>query len=264
MRPVPPRISAEIEALLAATEAGLGLLVCVHEWVDRSGIPARWRQHRSPACLPHKRAGGICDPHCGQELHGAAEGRPEGLLHTCPVGHSELVVPIRWQGWYVGLLFAGTCWLGPGEAPHPALERRFDRSALAARLPLLRAVAERIAQLLDGEPGYEPPDRRARIQAFVQEHLDRPVGLAGLAAHLGLSRSRCAHAVREIFGCSFGELLREQQLAEAARLLATTRLSVAEIAALTGHADPNYFSRRFAAAQGLPPLRYRARHRAGV
>lgn len=51
--------------------------------------------------------------------------------------------------------------------------------------------------------------------------------------------------------------LEELKLRQAAELLLSTRLPVAEIAARFGYLDPYHFSRRFKHFSGLPPERYR-------
>jgi AraC-like DNA-binding protein len=54
------------------------------------------------------------------------------------------------------------------------------------------------------------------------------------------------------------------RMREARRLLIETSLTIAEIAGKLGFADPLYFSRCFAATQGLPATAYRRQHRVGL
>ncbi|MEU7822793.1 AraC family transcriptional regulator [Catellatospora sp. NPDC049133] len=65
------------------------------------------------------------------------------------------------------------------------------------------------------------------------------------AAALGVSQGYLGEAVRDVTGRSPGELIRHARTVEAMRLLAGTRLSIAQIARELGFADQAYFCRFF-------------------
>lgn len=260
-----PRLTRRIDELLTGTESAIGLSLTVHEWLGATGVAARWRQHRSPACLVHKRStDGICARYGGITVHDLTAGRRDGWLHTCPYGFTEVAVPMHRQGRYGGMLFAGTCWLEPGPPPLPGLITPPGRAWLEDRVVVVRAVADRLAALLWGDAGEAPSDRRSLIVAAIAEAGAGPVDLRLIADRLGLSPSRTAHLVAELFGRPLGLVVREVRLHEAARLLAMTSLSIGEVAARTGFADQNYFSRVFASAYGMPPRAYRRAKAVGV
>ncbi len=263
--PTPRRTAARVDTLLGDTETALGLSLTVHEWLGAGSLGGRWRQHRSPACLVHKRShDGICIRYGGGIVHDLTAGRRDGWLHTCPYGFTEVAAPLHRNGRYAGVLFAGTCWLEPSPPPLPGLIIPSAPGWLEARIAVVRAVADRLTSLLWGEPGEEPTDRRSRIVGAIVDAGPDPVDLRQIARLLVLSPSRTAHVVAELFGKPLGLVVREVRLQESARLLAMSALSVADIASRTGFPDPNYFSRVFARTYGLPPRAYRTAKAVGV
>jgi AraC-like DNA-binding protein len=95
------------------------------------------------------------------------------------------------------------------------------------------------------------------INRYVRQHLDRPVKLGDLAGALGYSVSHLRAVFRDRLGVSLGKYMRESRLAEAARLLQQSELSIAEISARCGFALSIAFSRAFRNAYGRSPRAYR-------
>jgi AraC-like DNA-binding protein len=85
-----------------------------------------------------------------------------------------------------------------------------------------------------------------------------PVRLADLADELHLSESRTSHAVSEMFGIPFQNLLLQQRINGAKTLLLNTDLTVGEIARRVGMRNEYHFNRSFRRAVGLPPGRFRS------
>ena len=85
--------------------------------------------------------------------------------------------------------------------------------------------------------------------------LDEVARLAGVhPAHLN-------RVFRVQYGCSIGQYARRIRIDLAARELAQSRRSIAEIACATGFADQSHLSRVFTRVVGLTPGRYRRLHR---
>jgi len=101
------------------------------------------------------------------------------------------------------------------------------------------------------------PDVFERMLEFVRHHPARPLALAELADFSGLSRASVARLFRRHLGCSAGEWILAWKMEQAAYLLRTRRLSVAQAGALSGFPDPAYFSRRFQTFFGRNPLEFR-------
>lgn len=81
-----------------------------------------------------------------------------------------------------------------------------------------------------------------------------------LAQQLGCSTARLQQRVREASGRTVYQLLVEERLALAARLLRETRLGVQAIAAETGWECHGRFSAAFRARHGVAPREYRRQH----
>ena len=105
-------------------------------------------------------------------------------------------------------------------------------------------------------PALDPVERAL-------EHLrattPRRTSLDELAALVGLSPSHLAAVFRQRVGVAPLRYQSDLRLARARELLDSTSLTVAEVAATSGYADPLYFSRQFARTHGVPPTAYRSR-----
>ena len=253
---------ARILALLESASTVLGLRLCFHDNTRKSGLARAWQTHADAACQSVKDQNN--DRNCSRfatiEVPLALAGTPDGRIHVCPFGYTELVVPVISDGLHAGVLFAGPCWTGDGPPTHPDLICPPDEQWLPDRLVLLRAVAHELGGLLEGKQVRTPSSRHQRILEFLQDTLREPVTLAELADELGLSPSRTGHLVRELFGTTFPRLVHSVKLREAARLLSSTDLTIGELALKVGFLDQNYFSRLFSRHFGMSPRKYRQQH----
>jgi AraC-like DNA-binding protein len=96
-----------------------------------------------------------------------------------------------------------------------------------------------------------------RVRADWDTHGIRPIGVEALAAAVGLSAGHLHRLFRDHVGLGPGHALELVRLARAAEALQRSNASIAEIAELTGFANPYHFSRRFRRAYGQPPGTYR-------
>lgn len=256
-----PPPTAAIQELLAAAGRVTGLRVILRDLSGRSGLGREWVNHLDPACAAAKaRPGGFatCIAFCAGDVLRALAAGGAARIHTCPHGHTEIAVPVLARERFLGVLFAGPCHTGPGPAA-AGLVAVPDPVWLADRLALLDALALRLALLLDDAP-VVGKDRESRIVAFIEAHLDRPLALAELAAHLELSTSRCGHHIKELFGVTFPALVRRTRMQVAARLLsAEPDLAVGEVAHRVGCQDLDWFTRHFRIVHGCSPVAWRRR-----
>ncbi len=101
------------------------------------------------------------------------------------------------------------------------------------------------------------PQVAAAVQ-LIHDNLGRSFGVANLLRELGVSRRFLERHFRQQLGCSPHEYLTEQRIEKAKRLLATrSDLSIQEIAAACGQADPRNFRRSFQRLTGMLPSEYR-------
>jgi len=100
-------------------------------------------------------------------------------------------------------------------------------------------------------------DRILHALSFITERLGEPLGVEGVAAAVGLSRSRLSHLFREQVGMSMIEFAEDQRMRKAADHLRMSDRPVSEIASIVGYDDPLYFSKRFKAHTGSSPRAWR-------
>lgn len=93
---------------------------------------------------------------------------------------------------------------------------------------------------------------------WIEAQLDRPVAVAGMAIHAGMSKRTFARRFVAETGTTPGQWLIEARTRQARLLLETTSLSVEEVAARSGFADASGLRDRFRRVLGVSPRRYRA------
>jgi AraC family transcriptional regulator len=133
--------------------------------------------------------------------------------------------------------------------------RRHDSAApLAIEGLLLELVAgaarERELRLTGTLPAWLT-DARSQLHDGCVESLSE------LAASVGVHPVTLARGFRKAYGCSVGAYLRWLRVARAARQLAETDASLAEIALAAGFADQSHFSNVFRRETGLSPSNFR-------
>jgi AraC-like DNA-binding protein len=92
---------------------------------------------------------------------------------------------------------------------------------------------------------------------FMKTHYKEPISRDRLAGLLSLSPAYFSTMFRKRTGYSPVQYLTKIRLDEAKRLLRSTRIPVADVAAETGFADSFYFARVFAKETGLSPSEFR-------
>ncbi|BCJ76089.1 AraC family transcriptional regulator [Catellatospora sp. IY07-71] len=123
-----------------------------------------------------------------------------------------------------------------------------DADSLGALQAYLHILLVKAARLAESPPAATGAGRRAELAARFADLAARPGGrrtVTEFAAALGVSAGYLGEAVREATGHSPGELIRQAYAVEAMRLLAGTRLTVAQVSRELGFADTAYFCRFF-------------------
>ena len=112
-----------------------------------------------------------------------------------------------------------------------------------------------VNQLEQDQRQREPAVQRAKM--FLQEHYDRDLSLAEIAASTGVSASHLRFLFRQHEEMSVMDYLRSIRMQHARRLLRDDYLSVAEVGEQVGYADPNYFARQFRSVHQHSPRAWR-------
>lgn len=109
----------------------------------------------------------------------------------------------------------------------------------------------------------EDPGVAAALR-YIREHACHGIGVIDVVKHAGLSRTRLERRMREAIGRTPGEEIHRVRFDEVRRLLDSTDLSLAAIAARCGFEHPQYMAEAFKKHFGMTPGRYREGRRAGT
>lgn len=123
---------------------------------------------------------------------------------------------------------------------------------------LLAALAGRAAELAPAAAPRRNP-RLAGFDALIAAHMAEGWSVADYAAALSVSTGHLSRLCRHAGGLGAKAYLDQAVMEEACRLLAFTRLPVADIGYRLGFDDPSHFSKRFRAARAEAPTDYRRR-----
>jgi AraC-like DNA-binding protein len=126
------------------------------------------------------------------------------------------------------------------------------------------AEIEHLKPTVQSTPGYQagPCESEAvrKIEqsiAYMLRHLDEPLQVATLAARASISPSHFFALFKRQIGCAPIDYFIRLRMQHACRLLDETMLSVKEVSAMLGYADPFYFSRIFKSVNHIAPSEYR-------
>jgi AraC family transcriptional regulator len=96
-----------------------------------------------------------------------------------------------------------------------------------------------------------------RVEERLRAEFIRPATLAAYARDAGVHPAHLSRAFRTCYGGSVGGMVRKLRVEFAARRLAQTAASLADIAKAAGFADQSHFTHAFRRETGITPGRYR-------
>ncbi len=147
------------------------------------------------------------------------------------------------------------------------LFREFLTMDAVASLAIEGLALEIIAELARGnlkktrEP--LPISKLEEARDFLHAHFSEQVGLAGVAATIGMHPVYLARAFRKRYCCSVGEYVRRLRIAFVCHELSVTQTPLAQVAQAAGFFDQSHLSRAFKLATGMSPITYRKLYRRG-
>lgn len=96
-----------------------------------------------------------------------------------------------------------------------------------------------------------------RTESIIRKNISDPgLSVEKLGMMIGLSRTQFYRKIKEFTGLTVVEYIRSKRLEEAAFLLQQDKLSIKEIAGLTGFSDIDYFRNHFKKKYGMTPSSY--------
>ncbi|WP_153796178.1 chromate resistance protein ChrB domain-containing protein [Foetidibacter luteolus] len=121
---------------------------------------------------------------------------------------------------------------------------------------LLNALV-RIIKSQGGQEG-QIPGWAVELKEMIQDHIDTNITLTELSRDLDINRSYLSREFSRHFdNMSFGEYIRKQRIEKAISLMADVKLSLTDIAYLTGFSDQSHFTRIFKKHTRQSPSAYR-------
>jgi AraC family transcriptional regulator len=164
--------------------------------------------------------------------------------------------------------------LRPQSGPNPMAPGLVERLASLCGTPdgFPVAYAESLASMLIVEMFRAsatrpiPPELMANVGSarfkpvidFVEDSLDREIGLNEMASLVGLSLTHFSHAFKTTYGVSPYRYILQRRIKRAGTLLRTTNDTVATIAGRVGFSSQSRFSQAFASLVGSAPSAYRS------
>jgi len=104
-----------------------------------------------------------------------------------------------------------------------------------------------------------------RLIAFIEDNIDRSIGLDELAALVNVDRFHFTRLFKRATGMTTSSFVEQRRIQRAQSLILETNLPLSEIALMVGFADQSHFTRRFHRHVGTTPgafARSRGRRRA--
>jgi AraC-like DNA-binding protein len=139
-------------------------------------------------------------------------------------------------------------------------ERRLGyQQAVRAQLALLLVDTARLAP--DGAAVRPLPDPVEEMLEVIDARYADDLSVSDIGQAVASSPSHLGRLAKRTTGGSVRQWIEERRMREARRLLLETDHTIDVIARTVGFHDPKYFRRRFRAAHGLPPQRWRERNR---
>jgi AraC-like DNA-binding protein len=101
----------------------------------------------------------------------------------------------------------------------------------------------------------------SRSKTFILENYKNPnLNIDLIADQFGYTATYFAKIFKDVSGEFINDFIRERRISQAKNLLTDTRLSVAEVAVMSGYSNTNYFFYAFKKHTGLTPSAYRSSH----
>ena len=129
-------------------------------------------------------------------------------------------------------------------------------SPLAVEALVLDVLVE-AARATGPEPGTSRPAWLARAHELIHDRFGEALTLSSVAREVGVHPSHLARTFRRHYHRSVGGYARQLRIERAARQLAETAGSLAEIGARAGFFDQSHFSKVFKGHTGLTPGQFR-------
>ena len=138
-----------------------------------------------------------------------------------------------------------------------SLDIQILRYTTALLFDYLSKKSEKLLRVASRLPDREQA-RKSVVMSYIRSSY-RNATLGELAENMFLSMPYLSKLIREYFGKSFKELLIEERMARAERLILDTNISIGDVINSVGYENESYFHREFKKITGSSPLALRKR-----
>jgi len=141
-------------------------------------------------------------------------------------------------------------------APHPTQQLIADVMSCALAAHMLRSYNVFASPVPAASTSSLGKTELRRIAEFVEENIDRPIGLAELAQLVGVSRFHFSRIFKQSTGMTPTRYVEECRIRRARDYILGTSLALSDIALMLGFADQSHFTRRFRMHAGCTPAAF--------
>ena len=106
----------------------------------------------------------------------------------------------------------------------------------------------------------KPPVWLKTAHDLIRDCCDQAISISEIAGQVGVHPLHLARTFRRFFGFSPGEYLRKCRIEAASNLLVNSKITLVEIALISGFADQSQFTRSFKQYTGTTPAKFREAH----
>lgn len=153
-------------------------------------------------------------------------------------------------------ILRGDDWAAASSAEMRLVARLDQSRTVADTCYLFQEIVRELAQPLTREAD-RPRAVSERAARWLETHYRDDITLVGASRAVGASVPSIVRHLKRDIGKTFHQLRGEIRIAEAKRMLATTALSLSEIAAQCGFCDQSHFTRHLQRAINLTPGQFR-------
>jgi AraC-like DNA-binding protein len=207
----------------------------------------------------------------------------KALLYKCHAGFFDMIIPIFVRGVHAASISSGQIlaeppseegfarmrkklnWLQAEEAAlrdayfsAPYMPKEKVRHMMGLLEIFAVQLCENLRQIRELESRLERAEIRKAKEFVAARFPDPDLGLAGAAAHAGLSPAHFSHVFKQCTGMPFTRHVQRVRLDEAKRLLSRTEKSVSEICFACGFNSLSNFIRVFRVLERTTPGGFRA------
>ncbi len=264
--------TSELVSTIESFQHATGLSVCFklfdsHLSTNAALVDALeiYRLHETSFCRDVKKTRNEACKECDlRKVPERCEAEKKLFAHTCHAGGDEVIIPLVLDEELAGIVYVGQFRQSPDQAAELPLLNSTAMHRLLALARMLGAYLTNQLKQPDALGENYRNFRKQAIRSFLVRRLRHNPGLPDLAGFLGLSVTRTAHVVKELYGSSFVELKDQVRLSRACLLLNSTYHKIAWVAEECGFSSSQHFHKFFRQKTGSTPNAYRTERRPEV